>query len=399
MNRPTTYEHRDKCAIAGIGATEFSKDSGVSELSLATAATLDALADAGLTAADVDGIVRCDSDLVSYTDLAESLGLEHLAYTSSVGPGGIAPAGMVAQAVGAILSGQAMTVVVFRSLNGRSGRRFGAGAPAAQQARVGGQQTWDEFFLPWGLVTPGQFFALLAQRHMTEYGTTHEQLGRISIACRDRANANPAAQMHDRVMTMEDYLDSPMIAEPLRLFDFCLETDGANALIVTTAERARDLRQPPALVRAVAQGVGQGGQGGAMWPVLVRDSALHMAAGHVADRLYERAGLGPEDVDVAQFYDCFSITALLQFEDYGFCGRGEGGPFAQSGAIDLGGRLPINTSGGHLSEGYIHGMNHVVEGVRQIRGTSTNQVPDAEVSLVTSAPPIAASALLLTTDR
>jgi acetyl-CoA acetyltransferase len=290
MTTPT-YGHRDRCAIAGIGATEFSKDSGVSELSLATAATLDALADAGLTTADVDGIVRCDSDLVSYTDLAESLGLENLSYTSTVGPGGIAPAGMVAQAVGAILSGQATSVVVFRCLNGRSGRRFGAGSPAAQQARVGGRQSWDEFFLPWGLVTPGQFFALLAQRHMTEFGTTHEQLGRIAVACRERANANPAAQMHDRVMTLDDYLDSPMIAEPLRLFDFCLETDGANALVVTTAERARDLRQPPALIRAVAQGVSRGGQGGAMWPVLVREDALQMASRQVAARLYGRAGL------------------------------------------------------------------------------------------------------------
>lgn len=394
----TTYEHRDRCAIAGIGATEFSKDSGVSELTLATRASLAALDDAGLSVDDVDGIVRCDHDLVSYTDLAESLGVPHLTYTSSVGPGGIAPAGMIAQAVGAILSGQATTVVVFRSLNGRSGRRFGAGVPGTAQSRVGGQQSWDEFFLPYGLVTPGQFFALIAQRHMTEYGTTHEQLGSIAIACRERANANPAAQMHGRPMDMDDYLGSRMIADPMRLFDFCLETDGANAVVVTTAERARDLRQPPALIRAVAQGTTRGGQGGSMFPVLVRDSATHMAARRMAGTLYERAGLGPDDIDVAQLYDCFTITVLLQFEDYGFCDIGEGGPFAASGAIDLGGSLPINTSGGHMSEGYIHGMNHIVEGVRQIRGTSTSQVPDAEVCLVTSAPPIASSAMILTKE-
>ena len=249
------------------------------------------------------------------------------------------------------------------------------------------------------MVTPGQFFALIAQRHMTEHGTTHEQLGRIAVACRERANANPAAQMHDRVMTIDDYLGSPMISYPLRMFDFCLETDGANAVIVTSTERARDLRQPPALVRAVAQGTSRGGQGGSMWPVLARDSIVRMASRQMAETLYRRAGLGPGDVDVAQLYDCFTITTLVQFEDYGFCGPGESGPFAESGAIDLGGALPINTSGGHLSEGYIHGMNHIVEGVRQIRGTSTSQVPDAAVSLATSAPPIASSALILTKDR
>ena len=388
-----TFGHRDKCAIVGIGATEFSRDSGRTELSLATEASLAALADAGLTAADVDGIVRCDMDNVRGNDLAHSLGVADLTYLGENGPGGAAPCAMVGQAVAAVLSGQATTVLVFRSLNGRSGRRFGQSP--VEGASVGGAGTYDELFAPYGLLTPGQVFALMAQRHMIEFGTTPEQLGAIALACRARANANPAAQMHDRPLTMDEYLAARMIAEPLRLFDFCLETDGACAVVVTAADRAADLAQPPALIRAVAQGSIPDPQPGIMYPVLMRESITTLPAKAVAETLYRRAGLGPDDVDVAQLYDCFTITVLMQLEDWGFAKKGEGGPFAASGEIALGGSLPINTGGGHLSEGYIHGMNHIVEGVRQIRGTSSNQVGGAEVCLVACTPLPPGSALLL----
>ena len=387
------HTHRDRCAIVGIGATDFSRASGRSELSLATEASLAALADAGLAAADVDGIIRCDMDNVRGNDLAHSLGIRDLSYLGENGPGGAAPCAMVGQAVGAILSGQATTVLVFRSLNGRSGVRFGQSP--LEGARVGGGGTYDELFAPYGLLTPGQIFALMAQRHMVEYGTTPEQLGGIAVACRARANANPLAQMHDRTLTMDDYLSARMIAEPLRLFDFCLETDGACAVVVTSAERAAGLAQPPALIRAVAQGSIPDPQPGLQFPVLMRESITTLPARSVADTLYRRAGIGPEDVDVAQLYDCFTITVLLQLEDWGFCKKGEGGPFVASGEVDLGGTIPINTGGGHLSEGYIHGMNHIVEGVRQVRGTSTNQVPGAETCLVTCTPLPPGSALLL----
>lgn len=377
----------------GVGATDFTTSSGRSTLTLATQATLAALEDAGIAPADVDGVVRCDMDTVSGPALADSLGARNLTYWGEAGPGGSGPAAMIGQAVGAILSGQAETVVVFRSLNGRSGDRFGKGSATTQ--RAGGGSTFEEFFLPYGMQTPGQFFALVAQRHIVEHGLTAEGLGNIALACRRHANNNPAAQMHHREMTMESYLASRMLSAPLRLFDFCLETDGACALVVTSTERSRDLRQPPVLIRAVTQATGPGLQPGMMFPALLREQITSWPSARAAETLYSRAGLGPQDVDVAQLYDCFTITALLQLEDYGFCKPGEGGAFGADGALEVGGALPINTAGGNLSEGYVHGMNHVVEGVRQIRGTSTNQVAGAEVSLVTSAPPPGASALML----
>jgi acetyl-CoA acetyltransferase len=393
MPTETPPHHRDRCAISGIGSTEFSKDSGRSDLSLATEASLAAIADAGLEPADIDGIIRCDMDLVRGNDLAHTLGLRNLSYLGENGPGGAAPAAMVGQAVAAILSGQATNVLVFRCLNGRSGRRYGQSP--VDGAQVGGNGTYDELFSPYGLLTPGQIFALMARRHMIEYGTTSEQLGHIPLACRARANANPAAQMHDRELTMAQYLGARPISEPLRLFDFCLETDGGCALVVTSAERAADAPNPPALIRAVALGSVPDPQPGIQFPVLMRESITTLPAKPTAETLYRRAGLGPSDIDVAQLYDCFSITVLLQLEDWGFCKKGEGGPFVAAGEVEMDGTVPINTGGGHLSEGYIHGMNHIVEGVRQMRGTSSNQVPGAETCLVTSTALPPGSALIL----
>jgi acetyl-CoA acetyltransferase len=284
-------------------------------------------------------------------------------------------------------------VLVYRSLNGRSGRRYGL-SPLAS-ARAGGNNSYDEFFAPYGLLTPGQIFALMARRHMIDYGTSEKDLGAIALTCRARANQNPRAQMHDRSLSMDEYLAARMIASPLRLYDFCRETDGASALVVTSTERARDLARPPVLISAVAQGSPPAPQPGIQFPVLMRDDLTTLPARQAADTLYRRAGLGPAEIDVAQLYDCFTITVLLQLEDYGFCPKGEGGAYASSGEIDLGGRTPINTGGGHLSEGYIHGMNHIVEGVRQMRGTSTGQVDGAETCLVTSTPLPPGSALIL----
>ncbi|MDQ1425494.1 MAG: hypothetical protein QOD72_2992, partial [Acidimicrobiaceae bacterium] len=200
MRDDETFHHRDRCAVSGIGATDFTRNSGRSDLTLATQASLAAIADAGLTPRDIDGIVRCDMDHVRPNDLVDALGITQLTYFGEAGPGGVAPCVQVAQAVAAIISGQATNVLVFRSLNGRSGRRYGLSS--VSKNRVGGGGTYDEYFSPYGLLTPGQIFGLMAQRHMLEYGTTEKDLGAIALACRARANANPAAQMHDRSLMM-----------------------------------------------------------------------------------------------------------------------------------------------------------------------------------------------------
>jgi acetyl-CoA acetyltransferase len=387
------------CAIPGIGATRFSSSSGRTALALAAEAAQAALADAGLAAAEIDGIVRCTDDVVLHNDLIETLGLPNVRFWAHGGLGGTAPSAMIGYAADAIRAGRASTVLAYRSLNGRSGRRMGSGYGCADPLSAGGEINgrFDEYFIPYGLTTPGQMYALIARRHMHEFGTTREQLGEIALACRRRANTNSAAQMCERTMTMADYLGARQISSPLGLFDYCLESDGACAVIVTSTERARDLPHPPAVVAAVEQGGAAGVQAGRTLSALMRKEPLTFPSAVVADNLYRRAGLGPSDVDVAQFYDCFTITVLIQLEDYGFCKKGEGGPFAASGALET--TLPINTAGGHLSEAYIHGMNHIVEGVRQIRGTSTGQVDNAEVCLVTSGAPPATSALILTGDR
>lgn len=392
--------HHERCSIVGIGNTDFTNNSGRSALTLAAQAAQAALDDAGLQASDIDGIVRCTDDIVLHNDLAEAVGTGDLTYWSHAGLGGTAPCAMIGQAVGALLSGQATTVLCFRSLNGRTGRRFGAGAGHGQ-AEVGGeeQRRYDELFHPYGLTAPGQMYALIAQRHMAEYGTTLEQLGSIALACRERANANPNAQLRDKKLNMEDYLSARRITSPLGLYDYCLETDGACAVIVTTTERARDLQQAPAVIAAVGQGSGDHPLPGRAMTSLMRRTITTTPAKAVARTLFARAGLTPADIQVAQLYDCFTIAVLLQLEDYGFCAAGEGGPFAASGALEMSGRLPINTGGGHLSEGYIHGMNHIVEGVRQVRGESTSQVAGAETCLVTSGIPPSSSAVILTVDR
>ncbi len=392
-------DHRDRCAVVGAGRSDYFRASGRSVLSLATEASVTAIADAGLEPADIDGIVRCDFDLVTHNELAHALNLPSLTYWGASGPGGSAPSGMIAQAVGAIVSGQATNVLVYRSLNGRSGFRLGKGRMQGQSGPVGGNGSYEEFFVPYGLVSPGQMWAMLAQRHMFQFGTTEEQLGAIAIACRRRANQNPNAQMHERPLTIDEYLASPVISSPLRLPDYCLETDGACAVVVTSAERAADLPKPSVLIRAVAQGAVPRMQPGLASPVLMRDDPLRFPSTAVAETLYRRAGMGPDDIDVAQFYDCFTITVLVQLEDYGFCKAGEGGPFAASGEIEPGGRLPINTSGGNLSDGYIHGMSHIVEGVLQLRGESTSPVPQAETCLVTSGLPIITGAMILRKAR
>ena len=389
---------RDRCAMIGIGRTEYSKDSGRSELTLACEAARAAIADAGLTPADVDGLVRCDMDHVHNGAIAGALALPNVHYAVEVGVGGAAASAMVGAAVAALLSGQADNVLVYRSLNGRSEARFGA-AITPRATKAGGRGSYDEFFTPYGLLTAPQSFALIAQRHISEYGTKPEQFAAVALTCRANANRTPHAQMRAKLLTLAEYLAARMISTPLRLFDCCLETDGACALIVARSERAKDAPNGAALVRAVTQGGAAGMSGGMMFPAITWDEPLKLAPQRVAATLWSRAGLGPRDIDVAQIYDCFTISVLLALEQFGFCGGGESGAFAASGAIASTGSLPINTDGGNLSGGYVHGLNHIFEGVRQMRGTADVQIPGAETCLVTSGPMGISSALVLRSAR
>jgi acetyl-CoA acetyltransferase len=323
-------------------------------------------------------------------------------------PGGGGGCAAVANAAMAVETGQAEVVVVYRSLCQGQFFRFGnagmdAAAPAdpqpptLQQANSLMLASLGFASMPYGLLMAAAAYALPTRRHMHLYGTTSEQLGRIAVTFREHASRNPRAVMGARPMTLEDHQVSRMIADPHRLFDCCLESDGACAVVVTTEERARDLAKRPVEILAGEQGAPKGYGFGPFSNANVSDALYATGAcEEMAQRLFGKAAVGPADVDVAQIYDHFTGCVLMQLEDYGFCKRGEGGPFVESGALAWqGGSLPTNTHGGSLSEAYIHGLNHVVEGVRALRGESSNPVEGAEVCLVTSAACVPSSALLL----
>ncbi|HVL33931.1 MAG TPA: lipid-transfer protein [Actinomycetota bacterium] len=375
---------RDVAAIVGIGHTEFSKNIGRPERTLAIEAITAALDDAGLTPADVDGTVKFTLENTMEVEIARNLGIPNLRYFGDVAYGGGAGCGAIGHAAMAIAAGMADCIVVWRARNRGSG-----GRPwAAKGNQVGGEMQW---YLPFGLSRPVDQIAMLARRHMIEYGSTPEQLAAVATTFRAHAQNNPDAMMR-APMTVEDYFASRFVSEPLRLFDCCLESDGALAIVLTSAERARDLRKPPVLVRGFAQATGPDHT--VMANYFTADPLE--SPGHYAARdLWRNAGMSPDEIDVVQVYDAFSPLVPISLEAYGFCKPGEGGPLAASGALRVdGGSLPCNTSGGSLSEAYVHGMNLIVEGVRQLRGTSVNQV-DAQTCMVTSGNGVPTSALVL----
>jgi 17-hydroxy-3-oxo-4-pregnene-20-carboxyl-CoA lyase len=379
-------------AIAGIGATEFSKDSGRSELRLAAEATLAALADAGLSPADVDGLVTFTMDSTAEIALARELGLGDLRFFSQVGYGGGAACATVQQAAMAVATGTADVVVCYRALNERSGRRFGQVSRAAVRAATstGIDNGWH---YPMGLGTPAATVAMIARRYMHDYGATSEDFGRVTVADRRHAATNPKAWFYRRPVTLAEHQASRWIAEPLRLLDCCQESDGAVAVVVTSPDRARDLRQRPAVLRAAAQGSAPGQY---LMTSYYREELGLPEMGVVARQLWRQAGFGPPDVRTAVLYDHFTPYVLLQLEELGFCPRGQARHFISGGAIEMGGRLPVNPHGGQLGEAYIHGMNGIAEAVRQVRGTSVNQVDGDGPVLVTAGTGVPTSALLLT---
>jgi acetyl-CoA acetyltransferase len=379
-------------AIVGIGATEFSKDSGRSELQLAAEAVQAAIADAGLAASDVDGLVTFAADSNPETEVARTVGIGELTFFSRVHYGGGAACAIVQQAALAIAGGAADVVVCYRAFNERSGRRFGAGIAnrAFEPSAEGVAYSW---YVPFGLATPASWVAMAARRYMHQFGATSLDFGRIAVTFREHAATNPAAYFHGRPITLEDHQASRWIVEPLRLLDCCQESDGAVALVLVSAERARDLPQPPAIVAAAAQGSGPDQH---MMTSYYREDITGLPEmGLVAGQLWQQSGLGPRDIDVAVIYDHFTPFVLPQLEEFGFCARGEAKDYVAAGELSLTGSLPTNPHGGQLGEAYIHGVNGISEAVRQIRGTAANQVDGARTVLVTAGTGVPTSALIL----
>ena len=378
-------------AIAGIGATEFSKDSGRSELRLAAEAASAALADAGLSPSDVDGLVTFTMDSSAEVAVARELGVRELRFFSQVSYGGGAACATVQQAAMAIVAGVAEVVICYRALNERSGHRFGQVSRGAVRAATSGGVD-NGWHYPMGLGTPAATVAMIARRYMHDYGATSEDFGRVTVADRRHAATNPKAWFYRRPVTLAEHQASRWIAEPLRLLDCCQESDGAVALVVTSVDRARDLPQRPAVIRAAAQG---SGPDQFVMTSYYRDELGLPEMGVVARQLWRQAGIGPQDVRLAVLYDHFTPFVLLQLEELGFCPRGEARHFITGGAIELGGQLPVNPHGGQLGEAYIHGMNGIAEGVRQVRGTSVNQVGGDGPVLVTAGTGVPTSGLIL----
>ncbi len=385
---PTTL--KNEAAIVGVGQTEYSKNSGRSEVQLACEATKAAILDAGIAPSDVDGMATFTLDTTDEIEIARAIGIGELTFFSRTPHGGGAAVGIIHQAAMAVATGAAKYVVCYRALNGRSGQRYSEGVSG--DIVTSDLIHWS-YYMPFGLMTPASWVAMFTQRYMHETGCKPEHLAEVCITQRDHAVNNPAAFFYQQPLSLDDYMNARMIVDPLRLYDCCQETDGGSAVIVTTPERARDLDAGGAVIRGIAQGAGSEQE---VMTSFYRDSIAEIREMDVVAReCYRVSGLGPDDIDAAIVYDAFSSIVLMQLESFGFCKAGEAKDFVQDGNIGLGGRLPINTHGGQLSEAYVHGVNGVIEGVRMIRGDSTSQPPKNDHVLVTAGIGVPTSGMIL----
>lgn len=381
-----------KAAIVGIGATEFSKNSGRSEMQLAVEAVKAALDDAGLSGADVDGAVTFSMDNNWEISVHQQIGGKDLKFFARTEYGGGAAVGPLVHAATAIASGLCDVVIYYRALNERSGYRFGNGQLLNTEPTNPNIIHFSHYF-PYGFMTPAAWIAMSARRYMHEYGATSEDFGRIACSMRDFASTNPAAFFYEKPITLEDHQNSRMIADPVRLLDCCQESDGAVAFVITSAERAKDLKNKPALIAGARQSAVPSTR--MMTPYYDETITTTPDLTAAANEIYAMSGLGPDDMDVACLYDHFSPWILPQLESFGFCKEGEAKDFVKDGHIYRGGKLPVNPHGGQLGEAYIHGLNGIAEGVRQIRGTSVNQQGDVDHVLVTAAPGVPNGAAIL----
>ena len=377
----------DLAAIVGIAETPFAKKLEGSEYELACQVILAACEDAGIDPAEVDGLASYTMETSSEVDVARAVGLGDVTFFGQVPYGGGAGPGCVGQLAMAVATGQCRVGVAWRSRKRGSG-----GRPWAGPASAGVSDYWTR---PYGLSRPVDEIAMLMRRYMHEFGATRDHLANVALSGRRYANRNPRAIMHEKTMSRDDYMSARWISDPLCLFDNCLETDGALACVVTSPERARDGRHAPVLIHTFAQGLPR--QHHSMINYF-NDDPLEGPAWTCARQLFGQSDIKPGDIDVAQLYDAFSPLIPLSLEGYGFCERGVGAAFTEGDALGPEGRLPVNTSGGGLSEAYVHGFNLINEGVRQMRGTSHNQIEGAASCLVTAGECVPTSALLLRSD-
>ena len=357
---------RDKYAIIGVGETTYTRGSNLTTRALGTWAVKNAMEDAGIPASEVDGMMSySNNDSTPSPMIAGDLGIRLNFYMDVYG-GGSSSEALIGLAIGAIEAGMCSTVVVFRSMNGYSQVRIG-GTGVRAAAPIGGDAVHTA---PYGWLSAGQNFSPSFMRHMYDYGTTPEQVAMVKVIHSEHASNNPKAYYKQR-LTVDDVVNSRMIVKPLHLLDCCVETDNATAIIVTRAERAYDYRNTPARILAVAGRVCK-----PRIDMHFQHGPISTVAGYyIKDIIWPNAGVGPEDIDLTGAYDAFTFTSMLQLEDYGFCKKGEGGDYVSSGIMRLGGERPNNTSGGHLCEGYTHGMNMIIENVRQLRGEVDDYCP------------------------
>jgi acetyl-CoA acetyltransferase len=366
------------CIIA-VGETDYCRapGSGLSNLGIVLQAARRAADDASIDIRSVDGVVAPYIN-ATVEELKDNLGLRQINFSGQVNMGGASPVASLLAASLAVSSGAAEIVLLSAGWNGYSGLRPKDAASSAAVTTF--RRTVRDYYAPYGMVAPAQVYALMATRHMNDFGTTAESLGAVAVACRKHAQLNPRALMRDRPLTMEDYLGAPWVSEPYRRFDCCLETDAGAAVLVSSLRTARRLGiTAPVEIAAVAEGRATPAS-----DITNRQDLFRIGLTDAAPRAYEVAGIGPKDMAFAQVYDCFTFEVIQQLEEAGFCPRGEGGEYVLHGRIELGGELPVNTHGGLLSQAHALGMNHVVEAVRQLRGDAgPAQIEGARAGVVT----------------
>lgn len=377
------YTLKDQSCIVGVGETAFTRGSNTSAFALMLEASMKAIADAGLTPHDIDGIIPPPMPSATAEHFAANLGIEDLRYAATVHMGGASAVTALQSAALAVAFGVAKNVLIPFGWNGYSGARvrsIGSDTKdSVGNALASLMTTVNEYYLPFGASVPVQWYAWLATRHKELYHVPEEATGAIAIASRKHAHLNDKAYMRGRPLTMDDYLNSRWVAKPFRLFDCCLETDGACAVIVSSAERAKDCQQPPVYIAGIAEGHPYPAD-----DIPARPDPFVIGLHFATPKALQMADVSLKDLDFIEVYDCFTYVVLLQLEALGFCQRGEVADFVKGGRLELGGELPINTHGGLHSEAHVAGLNHIVEATRQLRHQcGARQVNDAQLGIVT----------------